>query len=97
MDNKNKQLNVLISEKEEECKRVGKISESEQKYLDGLKEQLRDLHFLEEYKPVPAKDTKKFASDNGNLRIYGVIRCRWMSGQMRSCYIIWINCKMHCI
>ena len=56
MDNKNKQLNELISEKEEECKRVGKISESEQKYLDGLKEQLRDLHFLEEYKPIPAKD-----------------------------------------
>lgn len=66
VDNKNKQLNELISEKEEECKRVGKISESEQKYLDGLKEQLRDLDFLEEYKPVPAaKDTKKYASDNG--------------------------------
>lgn len=65
VDNKNKQLNELISEKEEECKRVGKISESEQKYLDGLKEQLRDLHFLEEYKPVPAKDAKKDASDNG--------------------------------
>ena len=47
MDNKNKQLNELISEKEEECKRVGKISESEQKYLDG---------FLDEYKPIPAKD-----------------------------------------
>ena len=65
VDNKNKQLNELISEKEEECKRVGKISESEQKYLDGLKEQLRDLDFLEEYKPIPAKDTKKYASDNG--------------------------------
>ena len=65
MDNKNKQLNELISEKEEECKRVGKISESEQKYLDGLKEQLRDLDFLEEYKFVPAKDAKKDASGNG--------------------------------
>lgn len=54
VDNKNKQLNELITEKEEQCKRVGKVSESEQKYLDGLKEQLRDLDFLEEYKNVPA-------------------------------------------
>lgn len=56
VDNKNKQLNELIAEKEEKCKRVGKVADSEQKYLEGLKEQLRDLDFLEEYKPVPAQD-----------------------------------------
>lgn len=63
VDNKNKQLNELITEKEEQCKRVGKVADSEQKFLDGLKEQLRDLDFLEEYKPVPAaKDVKPDAS-----------------------------------
>lgn len=56
VDNKNKQLNELIADKEEQCKRIGKLSESEQKYLDGLKEQLRNLDFLEEYKPIPTKD-----------------------------------------
>ena len=65
VDNKNKQLNVLIAEKEEQCERVGKVSDSEKRYLDGLKEQLRDLDFLEEYKPIPAKDTKKDTSENG--------------------------------
>ena len=56
VDNKNKKLNELIADKEEQCKRIGKLSESEQKYLDGLKEQLRNLDFLEEYKPIPTKD-----------------------------------------